>query len=244
MSSNFRFILPKIDNSKDGPWILVYNDFGEHTSAYQLLDGNLYYTGRNGKKLVKSGVNMSNLAKAIVSHAKNVARMKGVSKIEVDDKIIYQESADNAIEIHYKDGKPVRKKVDPLKEVTQELHKDIDADNLHDDIKSALYADQPKAKAKMDKSITARQMNMLAESYIKSRNEAKFDTKRNGHKITILTEGFIFDCDDEKGTIETTQVPENGLKMSLKSKRLIGADIDVFFDEIDKHLERNRQYKR
>lgn len=151
---------------------------------------------------------------------------------------------DNAIEIHYKDGKPVRKKTDPLKEVTQELHKDLDADNVHDDIKSALYADQPKAKAKMDKSITARQMNMLAESYIKNRNEAKFDTKRNGHKITISTEGFIFDCDDEKGTIETIKVPENGLKMSLKSKRLIGADIDAFFDEVDKHLERNKQYKR
>lgn len=148
------------------------------------------------------------------------------------------------LEIHYHDGKPELKKVDLSKEIDKELHKEEKPINYFDSEKSALYADLPKAKQKMDKSINARSINSVLESFNRQRNEAKFDTQRNGHIITIKSDGYEFKCDDEQGTIITTKVPDKGLKMSLKAPRLKGADIDNFFDEVEKHLERNKQYRR
>lgn len=148
------------------------------------------------------------------------------------------------LEIHYHDGKPELKKVDLSKEIDKELHKEEKPINYFDSEKSALYANTPKAKQKMDKSINARSINSMLESYNRQRNEAKFDVKRNGNIITIKAEGYEFKCDDKAGTIETVKVPDNNLKMSLKASRLKGADIDNFFDEIEKHLERNKAYKR
>lgn len=155
-----------------------------------------------------------------------------------------KESIDEPLEIHYHDGKPEVKKKDLSKELNKELHKEEKPVNYFDAEKSALYANTPKAKQKMDKSINARAINSVLESYNKQRNEAKFDVQRNGHIIMIKADGYQFKCDDEQGTIITTKVPDKGLKMSLKASRLRGADIDVFFDEVEKHLERNKAYKR
>lgn len=151
---------------------------------------------------------------------------------------------DEPLEIHYHDGKPEIKKVDLVKEINKELHKKAKPQNDANAEKSALYANQPKAKQKMDKSINARTINGMLESYNKQRNEAKFDVQRNGHFIIIKIDGYEFKCDDKAGTIETTKAPTNGLKMSLKASRLKDADIDNFFDEVEKHLERNKVYRR
>lgn len=148
------------------------------------------------------------------------------------------------LEIHYHDGKPELKKVDLSKEIDKELHEEEKPINYFDSEKSALYADLPKAKQKMDKSINARSINSMLESYNRQRNEAKFDTQRNGHTIIIKVDGYEFKCDDEQGTIITTKVPDKGLKMSLKAPRLKGADIDNFFDEVEKHIERHKTYQR
>lgn len=144
------------------------------------------------------------------------------------------------IEIHYRDGKPVAKKVDLAKEVQKELHQKEKPVNYFDAEKSALYANQPKAKQKLDKSINARVINSMLESFNRQRNEAKFDVKRNGNIITMKIDRYEFRCDDKAGTIETVKVPAGGLKMSLKASRLKGADIDNFFDEVEKHLERHK----
>ena len=146
------------------------------------------------------------------------------------------------LEIHYHDGKPELKKVDLSKEIDKELHKEEKPINYFDSEKSALYADLPKAKQKMDKSINARSINSMLESYNRQRNEAKFDTQRTGHTIIIKVDDYEFKCDDEQGTIITTKVPDKGLKMSLKTSRLKGADIDSFFDEVEKHLERHKAH--
>lgn len=144
------------------------------------------------------------------------------------------------LQIHYHDGKPEVKKVDLAKEIDKELHQDEKPINDADIEKSVLYANLPKAKDKMDKSLNARTINSVLESFNKQRNEAKFNVKRNGNIIVIKADGYEFKCDDKLGTIETTKVPNNGLKMSLKASRLKGADIDNFFDEVEKHLERHK----
>ena len=58
--------------------------------------------------------------------------------------------------------------------------------------------------------------------------------------IMIKADGYEFKCDDKAGTIEAVRVPQNGLSMTLRASRLIGADIDSFFDEVEKHLERHK----
>lgn len=75
----------------------------------------------------------------------------------------------NQIDIHYIDGKLVRKNKDPQKEIKKELNSE-EPENMFDDTKRQLYANTPKAELKKDKSITARQLNQTLESY----NSVKF----------------------------------------------------------------------
>lgn len=64
-----------------------------------------------------------------------------------------------SIDIEYHDGKPIKVEIDPAKEFKEELHKDTKVVSDFDAEKRALYANLPKAKAKMDRSITARSLN-------------------------------------------------------------------------------------
>lgn len=144
------------------------------------------------------------------------------------------------LQVHYHDGKPEVEKTDLAKEIHKELHKDEKPANDADIEKASLYANLPKAKQKMDKSLNARSINSMLESYNRQRNEAKFDVKRNGNMIAIKADGYEFKCDDKAGTIETVKVPQNGLSMTLRASRLKGADIDNFFDEVEKHFERHK----
>ena len=70
------------------PYIEVTLDYGRPLLGYRLIDGVLYYTGRNGTKQIGKNVTLDNLAKRILSHAKNITKMN-IDKIEVDDKVIW-----------------------------------------------------------------------------------------------------------------------------------------------------------
>ena len=124
----------------------------------------------------------------------------------------------NQIEIHYVDGKPVRKNKDPQKEIKKELNSE-EPENMFDDTKRQLYANTPKAELKKDKSITARQLNQTLESYnsIKFRGEsANIDVKNpgvlevpDGKKVDELPQSHFEKLVDKKGYAEVIRALTN-----------------------------------
>lgn len=127
-------------------------------------------------------------------------------------------------DIKYVDGKPVRVKVDPLQELRDELEPEEDV-NQADVVKSALYADLPKAKAKMDRSITARALNQTLESYNRKRESAiagfSSITGFENRWQDFMKDEWKFRWDKVNGTLKTVQKPENGFNLEYKSKKLI-----------------------
>ena len=103
-----------------------------------------------------------------------------------------------------------------------ELEPEEDA-NPFDATKRALYADQPKAKQKMDRSITARDLNMTLESFNRRRNEAQFELARlkmlNAPYCTIYSKDgqWIFRWNFKDATISTMKRPDNGYNLTWKS---------------------------
>lgn len=160
----------------------------------------------------------------------------------------------------YKDGKPVKEKEPTELELIQkELNPDEDK-NPADTIKSALYADQPKAKVKMDKSINARMLNQSLESYNKRRTEARQWNESNlkfssvtgfedrWKKYTIAG-GWEFMHDREAGILKTTKTPDGALKMEYKSTKLknpqgLNVDEPFILSKIEDHLKRNKDFKK
>ena len=160
----------------------------------------------------------------------------------------------------YKDGKPVKEKEPTDLELLQkELTPDEDK-NPADMVKSALYADTPKAKQKYDKSINARTINQAIESYHKRRNEAKQWNESNLKFSSIegfegrwkkyqIAGGWEFTHDREAGILKTTKTPDGALKMEYKSTKLKnpqGLNVDEAFilAKIEEHLNRNKNLKK
>lgn len=133
----------------------------------------------------------------------------------------FNRKSEDTLDIKYVDGKPVKVKNDPVKEIKKEL-KAEEPVNFADDVKRALYADQPKAKQKMDRSITARDLNQTVESFNKRRNEVKSLNESNTETFTFKNWSFIWD--KVAGTLKTNKKPDNGYNLEYKSPKLKNDD--------------------
>lgn len=148
-----------------------------------------------------------------------------------------QDDFTNSIEIHYQDGKPIRKKTDPSDEIKKELKID-EPSNMFDDTKRQLYANLPKAQLKKDRSITARQLNQTLESYNKKRTSFKNETTHLFEK-----DGYTFKWLPDEGTLTTIKKPSNGLDLSYISTKLKGETsqaLRLVHQKIDEHIKRTK----
>lgn len=142
---------------------------------------------------------------------------------------------DSVIKVHYHDGKPEIEKEDPSEEIRKELHPKQDKLNSADHEKSALYAGLPKATQKRDKSIDARIINTMLESFKSQRYEAKFKVRQRGNTFVIETNGLTFECYVKSGIIYV--IGKNGKSISsISSSELKNANIDKYFDKIEQYL--------
>ena len=149
-------------------------------------------------------------------------------------------------DVKYVDGKPVKVKVDPLKELRDELEPEEDA-NPFDATKRALYADQPKAKQKMDRSITARDLNMTLESFNRRRNEARFELARlkmpNAPYCAIFSKDrqWTFQWNFKDATISTMKRPDNGYELTWKNPKFSKFDENLLpeiYKKLSEHINR------
>lgn len=160
---------------------------------------------------------------------------------------------EDLIDIEYHDGKQVRKKVDPLKEIKDELTPDKDA-NPFDATKAALYRDLPQADIKRDRSITARELNALAESFMKRRFESKFELRTlrminaplceivYGRKSNGAPE-WLFQWVFADSTIRTTVKPSDGYNFEWKNPKLSKFDqalLPEIYSKLEEHIKRKK----
>lgn len=143
---------------------------------------------------------------------------------------------DSVIKVHYHDGKPEIEKEDPSKEIRKELHPKQDKLNSADHEKSALYAGLPKATQKRDKSIDARIINNMLESFNKQRNETKFKVSKGFNSINVTCEGLRFECYVSRGQIFVIGKTGRILDM-IESPELKNANINKYFDKIEQYLK-------
>lgn len=153
---------------------------------------------------------------------------------------------EDMIDIKYVDGKPVRVKHNELDELKKELEPEEDA-NPFDAIKRELYADQPKAKQKMDRSITARDLNVTLESFNRRRNEAQFELARlkmpNAPYCTIFSKDgqWTFQWNFKDATISTMKRPDNGYNLTWKSSKFSKFDEELLpeiYKKLSEHINR------
>lgn len=153
---------------------------------------------------------------------------------------------EDMIDIKYVDGKPVRVKHNELDELKKELEPEEDA-NPFDAIKRELYADQPKAKQKMDRSITARDLNVTLESFNRRRNEAQFELARlkmlNAPYCTIYSKDrqWAFQWNFKDATISTKKRPDNGYNLTWKSSKFSKFDKELLpeiYKKLSEHINR------
>lgn len=150
-------------------------------------------------------------------------------------------------ELNFTDGKPQLVDIDPMKEIQDEI-KGPDEVNAADDAKSALYADMPKAKVKMDRSINARRLAFAVESYKRFREAALPNfSKITGFEdssITYITKGWEFKWDKVAGTLKTLKKPDNAYNLEFRSSKLktqfkIVPEVEKFVENmIKEHMRR------
>ena len=166
------------------------------------------------------------------------------------------QKSEDMIDIEYHDGKPVKKKVNLLKDLQKELEPEKDA-NPFDATKAALYADQPDAQIKKDRSITARQLNAYVESFNERRNrliESKFELHtlkmRNaplceivyGHKSNGAPE-WLFQWVFADNIIRTTVKPSDGYNLEWKNPRFSKFDKNLLpeiYNRLEEHIKRKK----
>lgn len=136
------------------------------------------------------------------------------------------------LEIHYHDGKPEVVKNDISKEIRKELHKKDCKCNDADITKSALYAGLPKAKQKHDKSLNARAISSMIESYNKQRNEAKFQVRKQGNDFIVIMDKRTFVCKPDEGIINVLNDNQKSIR-SISNKALKGRTLDKYLDKIE-----------
>lgn len=124
------------------------------------------------KLLMKSSSELDSIEKIEVLDDSGKLVLSGKPEIKPGQKRWSVSWKKEDIEVHYKDGKPKLKKDDPLKEIHKDLLPDVEKPQA-DIEKSALYANLPKAQIKKDRSITARALNSLLESYTNKRLSIK-----------------------------------------------------------------------
>ena len=160
---------------------------------------------------------------------------------------------EDLIDIEYHDGKQVRKKVDPLKEIKDELTPDKDA-NPFDATKAALYGDLPQADIKRDRSITARELNALAESFMKRRLESKFKLRtlrmlNAPHCYIVYEENpdgsplWQFKWDFTKSSITSEHKPSDGYSFEWKNPKLAKFDrslLPEIYSKLEEHIKRKK----
>lgn len=153
---------------------------------------------------------------------------------------------EDMIDIKYVDGKPVRVKYNELDELKKELEPEEDA-NPFDAIKRELYANQPKAKQKMDRSITARDLNVTLESFNRRRNEAQFELARlkmlNAPYCAIFSKDrqWTFQWNFKDATISTMKKPDNGYNLTWKSSKFSKFDEELLpeiYKKLSEHINR------
>ena len=161
------------------------------------------------------------------------------------------------IDIKYVDGKPVRVKTNELKELRKEL-KPEEPENTFDTTKRELYAELPQAQAKKDRSITARSLNTMLESFnanrTKYRNETKFELARlkmpNAPYCSIYVKAkdsttpiWAFTWTFADSTIKSTKEPVNGYKLSWKSLKFSKFDnnlLPAIYKKLEEHIKRRK----
>lgn len=166
----------------------------------------------------------------------------------------------------YKDGKPVKEKEPTELELLQkELTPDEDK-NPADMVKSALYADMPKAKQKYDKSINARTLNQAIESYNAKRaqtlqryteaaqrqiDRSKFELavlKMPNAPYCIIYYGrysdrrpiWAFQWTFKTGSIITLAKPDDGYNIEYKNSsltHLTDENIEKVYDILEKSMK-------
>lgn len=160
---------------------------------------------------------------------------------------------EDLIDIEYHNGKQVRKKVDPLKEIKDELTPDKDA-NPFDATKAALYGDLPQADIKRDRSITARELNALAESFMKRRFESKFELRTlrmlNAPHCYIVygknPDGsplWQFKWEFAKSSIVSDVKPSDGYSFEWKNPKLAKFDrslLPEIYSKLEEHIKRKK----
>ena len=165
----------------------------------------------------------------------------------------------------YKDGKPVKEKEPTDLELLQKELTPDDDKNPADMVKSALYADMPKAKQKYDKSINARTLNQAIESYNAKRAQTlqrqveaqrqidrlKFELVRlkmlNAPYCTIYygrhSDGrpiWAFQWTFKTGSIITLAKPDDGYNIEYKNSyltRLTDKNIEKVYDILEKSMK-------
>lgn len=159
---------------------------------------------------------------------------------------------DEPLQIHYHDGRPEIEKADIAKDIKKELHKDNEPENDADIAKSALYANTPKAKAKMDKSLNARAINSMLESFNRRRNETNFELSRlkmlNAPYCLIYADRapngiarWVFKWVFKDSKIVTDTRPENGYGFEWKSPKLAKFDENMLpeiYKKLEEHIKR------
>ena len=159
--------------------------------------------------------------------------------------------------ISYRDGKPVKEKEPTeIELLNKELTPEKDR-NFADATKAALYADTPKANAKKDRSINARQLNSLLESFNNRRNRALSKRMYEADLVATIDNlygdvttykvagGWEFTHNKINGTLISTKTPEGAIKMEFKSSKLKdptnkGTNKQLIIEKIKEHLKRNK----
>ena len=156
-----------------------------------------------------------------------------------------QRKVEDIIDIEYHDGKPIRKKVNDLDELRKELEPEKDA-NPFDATKAALYGDLPQASIKRDRSITARELNVLAESFMKRRFETSFSmiTGNDARWKKYFNKDWEFLWNAVDGVLSTIKKPEYGYSLTLTSPKLkaqsvVDEEVEKFVkNAIEQHIKR------
>ena len=184
------------------------------------------------------------------------------SNLQELKRLLKQESL---FHMSYKDGKPVKEKEPTDLELLQKELTPDDDKNPADMVKSALYADTPKAKQKYDKSINARTLNQAIESYNAKRaqtlqrqveaqrqiDRSKFELARlkmlNAPHCMIYygrhSDGrpiWAFQWTFKTGSITTLAKPDDGYNIEYKNSsltQLTDKNIEKVYDILEKSMK-------
>lgn len=150
----------------------------------------------------------------------------------------------DALEVHYVDGKPVVKKVDIVKDIKKELEPEKDS-NPFDDLKRQLYNDLPQASIKRDRSMTARALNKVLESFNRYKNENKITEvkiKAIGMRLFRCGE-WEFEWYTKTGLLVSTDKPSNGYNLEYKSPSIIATKdgaLEKVYKIMEEHIKRRK----